>query len=69
MQRVSAGMSRKRRLSQQDLKAAGVTPGLMARRYTPDGRARLEQLAPEGRERRQQFPRRDTDKTSPIEEP
>ena len=38
---------RRRRLSQQDLRAAGVTPGLMARRYDADGRARLEQLVPE----------------------
>jgi hypothetical protein len=35
---------RKRRLSQQDLRAAGVTPGLMAHKVGPDGRARLEQL-------------------------
>ena len=42
------GRSRKqRRLSQQDLKALGYTPGLMARRYDADGRARLEQLTAE----------------------
>jgi hypothetical protein len=34
---------RRRRLSQQDLRAAGTTPGLMVRRYGADGRARLEQ--------------------------
>jgi hypothetical protein len=44
-----------------------VTPGLMARRYDPDGRARLEQLAPEGSGRRQQFARRLTDDTKPSE--
>ena len=37
-------MSRKRRLSQQDLRAAGVTPVLMTTRYDATGRARLEQL-------------------------
>jgi hypothetical protein len=30
-------------LTQQDLRAAGVSPGLMAHRVSPDGRARLEQ--------------------------
>jgi len=51
--------SRRRRLSQQDLRAAGATPGLMAHRIGPDGRARLEQLAPEGSsERRKDFARR-----------
>ncbi len=38
---------RRRRLTQQDLKALGYTPGLMARRYDTDGRARLEQLTSE----------------------
>lgn len=38
----------RRRLSQQDLQAAGVTPGLMARRYDADGvRAAVTQLAAE----------------------
>jgi hypothetical protein len=55
---------RRRRLSQQDLTAAGVTPGLMARRYDAAGRARLEMLAPEGPERRAAFIRR---LTSPDE--
>jgi hypothetical protein len=42
-------MKRKRRLSQQDLRDLGATPGLMAHRVGPDGqRARLEQLSPEG---------------------
>ena len=36
----------------------GATPGLMAHRVGPDGRARLEQLAPEGPERRRDFIRR-----------
>ena len=40
-------MTRRRRLSQQDLRAMGVTAGLMARRYDADGRARLEQLTSE----------------------
>ena len=40
-------MTRRRRLSQQYLRAMGVTDGLMARRIGPDGRARLEQLTPE----------------------
>jgi hypothetical protein len=48
-------MNRRRRLSQQDLQAAGVSAGLMVRRISPDGRARLEQLAPEGPERRRDF--------------
>ena len=41
-------MGRRRKLTKAVLKAMGATPGLMARRYTQDGRARLEQLAPEG---------------------
>jgi hypothetical protein len=38
---------RRRRLSQQDLRAMGTTPGLMARRYDAGGRGRLEQLTSE----------------------
>jgi hypothetical protein len=49
---------KKSRLPNAELQAAGATPGLMVRRISPDGRARLEQLAPEGPERRQQFARR-----------
>jgi hypothetical protein len=49
---------RKKSLSQQDLQAAGVSAGLMVRRYGADGRARLEQLSPESFERRQSFARR-----------
>jgi hypothetical protein len=37
----------KKRLSQQDLRLLGVQPGLMARRISPDGRSRLEQLTAE----------------------
>ena len=40
-------MTRRRRLSQQDLRALGASAGLIARRIGPDGRARLEQLTPE----------------------
>jgi hypothetical protein len=36
-------MTRRRRLSQQDLRAMGTTPGLMARRYTPDTEEDLEE--------------------------
>ena len=36
-------MNRRRRLIQQDLRAAGATPGLMARRYTPDTEEDLEE--------------------------
>ncbi len=60
-------MPRRRRLSQQDLRHAGVTPGLMARHIGPDGRARLEQLAPEGPERRRDFIRRLTDDSKSSE--
>jgi hypothetical protein len=59
---------KKRRLSQQDLRAMGATPGLMAHRVGPDGRAHLEQLAPEGAERRRDFIRRLTDESKPSEE-
>jgi hypothetical protein len=54
--------SRKRRrkgsLTQAELRALGATPGLMARRIGADGRARVEQLAPESRDRRKDFARR-----------
>jgi hypothetical protein len=45
---------RKRRLSKQDLRDLGATPSLMHRRVGPDGRARLEQLAPESPQRRRE---------------
>jgi hypothetical protein len=64
---MTPGRARRRRLSQQDLQAAGATPGLMVRRIGRDGRARLEQLAPEGPERRQDFIRRLTDETKASE--
>jgi hypothetical protein len=47
-----------RRLTQAELRAMGATPGLMAHKVGSDGRARLEQLAPEGPERRRDFIRR-----------
>ncbi len=47
-----------RRLTKAELRAAGATPGLMAHKVGPDGRAKLEQLAPESFERRQSFARR-----------
>jgi hypothetical protein len=65
--------SRKRRkgpLTQAELRALGATPGLMARRIGPDGRARVEQLAPESADRRKDFARRLTrrdDVTKPSE--
>jgi hypothetical protein len=58
---------RKRRLSQSDLRVLGATPGLMAHRVGPDGRARLEQLAPEGLERRRDFVQKLTDGTKGSE--
>jgi hypothetical protein len=45
----------RRKLTKAELRAMGATPGLMARRYDADGRARLEQFAPEGPERRRDF--------------
>ena len=50
--------SRKKRLTRQDLRAMGATPGLMALRVGPDGRARLEQLTAEASGRRKDFIRR-----------
>jgi hypothetical protein len=51
--------SRKTRtLTKAELRALAVTPGLMTTRYTPNGRARLEQLSPESDERRKDFARR-----------
>jgi hypothetical protein len=60
--------SRKTRtLTKAELRALAVTPGLMAHRVGADGRARLEQLAPEGPERRRDFIRRLTDETKASE--
>jgi hypothetical protein len=42
---------RKRKLAKAELRAAGVSPGLLVRRVGPDGRARLEQLTAETRPR------------------
>lgn len=43
---------RRRRLTQQDLRALGVRPALVATRYAPDGeRATVQQLAPEASRR------------------
>ena len=35
---------KRRRLTQAELRALGITPGLMAARIGPDGRVRVEQL-------------------------
>ncbi len=64
---------RQRRPSQADLKAAGASPGLIAHRVGPDGRARLQQLTPESDVRRKDFARRLTtlskaDENSPRED-
>ena len=37
-----------RQLTKAELRAMGVSPGLMAHRVGPDGRSRLEQLTSEG---------------------
>jgi hypothetical protein len=47
-----------RKLTQAELRALGATPGLMVRRIGADGRARVEQLAPESSSRRRDFARR-----------
>jgi hypothetical protein len=45
---VAVSEKRKRQLTQAELRAAGVTPGLMVTRYTPDGkRAEIRRLTPE----------------------
>jgi hypothetical protein len=49
---------RRRKLTKAQLRALGATPGLMAHRMSPDGRARLEQLTAEGGGRREIFTRR-----------
>ena len=49
---------RKRRLTQAELREMGATPGLMARRIGTDGRARLEQFAPESPKMRRDVARR-----------
>ena len=62
---------KKRQLTRAELRAL-ATPGFMLRRIDPDGRARLEELAPESFERRKDFARRltrddDVTKTSEAE--
>jgi hypothetical protein len=39
--------SRRRKFTKAELRAMGATPGFMSHRIGWDGRARLEQLAPE----------------------
>jgi hypothetical protein len=59
---------RKRRPTKGELRAMGVSPGLlMVHRVGPDGRARLEQLAPESDGRRRVFARRLTSATTASE--
>jgi hypothetical protein len=59
---------RKRRLTQQDLRALGTVPGLSAVRYPAGGdRAEVRQLAPESFERRKDFARRLADSTPASE--
>jgi hypothetical protein len=59
---------KRRRLTQAELKAMGVTPGLVVHRVGPPGsRARLEQLAPESDGRRRVFARRLTSDTTASE--
>lgn len=48
---------RRRKLTKAELRAL-ATPGLMVRCIGPDGRARVEQLAPESGARRKDFGRR-----------
>ena len=60
--------SRKRRLSQQNLRAMGVSPSLMAHRVGLDGRSRLEQLTSEGSARPPLFLTRASNKCSVTSE-
>jgi hypothetical protein len=57
--------SRRRKLTKAELRVMGATPGLMNTRYSPDGRAEIRQLAPEGFDRKRDFIRR---LTSPDED-
>jgi hypothetical protein len=41
----------RRKLTKAELRALGATPGVMAHRVGPDGRARLEQLTADARPR------------------
>jgi hypothetical protein len=57
---------RKKRPSQAELRAMGATPGLMAHRVGPDGRACLEQLTAEASGRPSLFLRPGSNKRSQI---
>jgi len=59
---------RRRKLTKAELRALGCTPGFVVRRYDARERARLEQLAPEGPERRAAFIRRLTDENAQASE-
>jgi hypothetical protein len=54
-----------RQLTRAKLRAMGATPGLMAHKVGPDGRARLEQLTSEGSGRLSLFLRRGSNSCSP----
>lgn len=56
--------TKKKKLSQSDLRALGVQPGLMARRYDRDGRAHLVELAPDTDGRRRDVATRLADETT-----
>jgi len=49
---------KRRRLTKAELRALGVSPGLVSLRYGPDGRPVLEELAPESDARRAYCARR-----------
>jgi hypothetical protein len=62
-------MARKnRQLTRAELWAMGETPGLMAHKVGPDGRARLEQLTADGSGRPSLFLRRGSNNCSPPDE-
>ena len=58
----------RRRLTQAELRAAGASPGLMAHKVGPAGRARLEHLTPESDQRRRSFAKRLGDDREASEE-
>jgi hypothetical protein len=67
---MSRSPSKRRRLTQAELRAMGATPGLLVRRIGADGRSRVEQLTAHSRARRKDFARRLTtadDITKPSE--
>jgi hypothetical protein len=55
---MSRSPSKRRRLTQVELRALGATPGLLVRRIGTDGRSRVEQLAPDSGARRKYFAQR-----------